>query len=166
MVVVKKIKELSKNELYNLAVEYNQLSKMQKDLEKRRKEISELLKDNADKVGTADANGSYYVDEFPIIFGKMAKHTVKLNEEKARDFFTEKGFLDSVLSTKEFIDESKIEKLLGDEIIKIEDLEKFMDDKVSYSVHVSEKKEEPKEEIVKEETENVEITKKKVFRKK
>ena len=166
MVVVKRTKTLSKNELYNLAVEYNQLSKMQKDLDKRKKVIADTLKDNADKVATADDKGSYYVDEFPLIFGKMAKHSVKLNEEKAREFFTQKGILESILSTKEFVDEAKIEKILGEEIISVEDLAEFMDDKVSYSVFVAEKAEKEEEtEATPPEVKEV-SNKKKVFKKK
>lgn len=164
MAIVKKRKaSLSKNELYNLATEYHQLSKMQKELEKRKKEISDILKNNAELVGTADANGSYYVDEFPIVFGKMAKHSVKLNEEKAREYFSKIGVLESVLSTKEYVDEAKIEKLLETEVIKTDDLSNFMVDNVSYSVYVAEKKEEPKEE--KNQGQEVEVPTTKVLKK-
>lgn len=80
--------------------EYNALRTQKSLIEKRMKELGDKIKSYSVDNGVKDQNGSSYIQEGGFVFGNMAKKSVKLNQEKAKSYFSEIGVLDKVIETK------------------------------------------------------------------
>lgn len=131
--------EMSINQIVR---EYNQLLKQESFIKKRKEELSKYIKEYSMKHGVKNDKGSYYIDDGEFYFGSQARKTVKINEEKAREFLKMKGLLDKVIAIKEIIDEEKVEELVNVGELTVEDIENIVDVKITYAIDVKEKKKE------------------------
>lgn len=140
-------KDMHLEGIKGLTEEYFALRKMKSDTEKRMKEVANSLKEFAMSNGVKDSNGSAYYETEKFVFGSQAKKSVKLNEEKAKDYLLALGLYEKVVETKEYINEDKLEQLMMNGEILPEDLEAMVDIKTSYAIDIKEKKEEVEEEM-------------------
>lgn len=116
--------------------QYYQLREQKKLIEARMKEIGNKIKKYVTQHGVRDSNGNYYMEEDNFIFGQQARKTVKLNEEKAKEFLKQKGLYDLVVEKVEKINEEKLGELVQNEEITMEELEDITDVKVTYAIDV------------------------------
>lgn len=133
--------------IQNMVFEYNELRDRAKVIKNRMEVLSKSIKEYLTENVTPDSKGSYYDESNDFIFGNQAKKSVKLNEEKARVFFTNKGLLEKVADTKIVINEDKVSKLLETKEITQEELESLVDIKVTYSIDIKQKVKEENEEV-------------------
>lgn len=122
--------------------EYTSLSEKIKTLETRKKELADRIKKYAQENGVKNTTGSYLLEDDNFTYGAVARKSVSLNAEKAENFFKHMGLWDKVIDVKEVINEDKIEALINEGILSMEDLEEITDIKVTYSVFVEKKKKE------------------------
>ena len=130
-----------------MVFEYNQLRDKAKTIKNRMDELSKNIKEYLTNNVTPDSKGSYYDESEDFVFGNQAKKSVKLNEERARVFFTNKGLLEKVAETKIVINEDKVSKLLESGEISQEELESLVDIKVTYSIDIKQKVKDEKEDV-------------------
>lgn len=130
-----------------LAQEYLQLRKRKTEMDKRMKEISELLKAHAIDNGVKNSSGSSYCDFGDVVFGNQAKKSVRINTEKATDFFKSIGLYDKVVEITESISEEKIESLIAEGLVTEEDIEAIVDIKTSYAIDIKEIEQEEMPEV-------------------
>ena len=123
----------------NMVVEYNELRDRAKVIKERMDFLAKGIKTYLSENLTPDSKGSYYSENDKFIYGNQAKKSVKLNEERARVFFTNKGLLEKVADTKIVINEDKVSKLLETNEITQEELESLVDIKVTYSIDIKQK---------------------------
>lgn len=131
--------------LGEVLAEYAELNEKIKFLDKRKKELSESLKELALKTGIKDDKGSFYVNEGDKVFGRVRKCSISLNEDRAMKFFKKKGLLKDV--TKTVLDEDKIDVLVSCGEVTAEDIESISDIKESFSFYLGEAKGEEPEEM-------------------
>ena len=130
--------------LSEVLAEYSEINEQMKFLEKRKKELSESLKELALKTGVKDEKGSYYVNEGNKTFGRVRKCRITLNEEKAMSFFKRKGLLKEV--TKSVIDLDKVDILVSCGQVTSEEIESISDIKEQFQFYLGDiKSEEPEE---------------------
>ena len=130
----------SEKDIYMMAHEYSDLSKQIKELEARRKELSDKIKAGAENFGVKDDKGSFYCEDDQITFGKVAKKSFSINQEKAVEKLNSMGLGDVVdVVTVSTVNEDKLNEAVNGGRISLEDVETFTDVKVSYSVTVKEK---------------------------
>lgn len=137
------------SELSKMAEEYFEISAKIKTLESTKKLLSEKIKEATEELGVKDDKGSYYSDCDNYVTGKVAKKSVRLNEERAKILFTEKGIFNDVVQIveTEVIDEEALERKVKEGVISDEELESICDIKTTYSVSVKEKEEMPEVEV-------------------
>lgn len=121
--------------------EYAEIREKEKLLKERKDQLSKYIKEYVSSNGAKDSKGSYYSENEKFVYGSQAKKSVKINEDKAKNFFSSKGLLDKVITTVEQVDETKIEQLIAEGEISPEDIEEIVDIKVSYSLDVRVKEE-------------------------
>lgn len=121
--------------------EYAEIREKEKLLKERKDQLSKYIKEYVSSNGAKDSKGSYYSENEKFVYGSQAKKSVKINEDKAKNFFSSKGLLDKVITTVEQVDETKIEQLIAEGEISPEDIEQIVDIKVSYSLDVRQKEE-------------------------
>lgn len=121
--------------------EYAEIRQKEKLLKERKDQLSKYIKEYVSSNGAKDSKGSYYSENEKFVYGSQAKKSIKINEDKAKNFFSSKGLLDKVITTVEQVDETKIEQLIAEGEISPEDIEEIVDIKVSYSLDVREKEE-------------------------
>lgn len=131
----------------NMVFEYNELRDRAKVIKNRMDVLSKSIKEYLTTNVSPDSKGSYYDENDSFVFGNQAKKSVKLNEERARVFFTNKGLLEKVAETKIVINEDKVSKLLETKEITQEELESLVDIKVTYSIDIKQKVKEDKEDV-------------------
>lgn len=119
--------------------EYLELGKQEKIIKKRKEELAKRIKEHAQENGTKDSNGSSYLSNERFVFGSQARKTIKLNQDRAKDFLLANGLYEQVVEVKETINESKVEQLLNEGLISTEDLEMLVDVKVVYAIDVRER---------------------------
>ena len=117
-----------------LAAEYDVLRIKASQIDKRKKEIAEILKTYAKKSGTADTNGSYYVDVEGFTFGAQCKKSVKFSESAA-NYLISAGFDECVEMTPK-INEDAVYSRVSNGDLTVEELESITETSVSYSVSV------------------------------
>lgn len=141
MSVITKLNEKKEEQLdfYSLLDEYQTINDKMKILDKRKKEIAKIVKEYASTHGVKNANGSMFCENNKYIFGQQAKKTVKMNFERAREFFVANKLWDKVREVKEEINEDAVEKLVSEGTISVEDLESLVDIKTQYAVSIKEK---------------------------
>lgn len=115
--------------------EYVRLREEKKSIEKRMKQISDVLKSYAVTNGQKDDKGSSYFERDDYVVGNVARKSVSFNIEKATQFFRRKGYPECI-DTIEVINESAVEELLSTGEISIDDLASITDTKVSYSIDI------------------------------
>lgn len=147
MSVVKQLKTKKQKELESLTPEviegileeYQTINDKMKVLDKRKKEIAKLIKEYSNTNGVKNSTGSMYCENDKFVFGQQARKSVKLNFDRAKDFFMERKLWDRVRVIKEDINEDEVEKLVADHLMTMEDLESIVDTKVTYAVSIKEK---------------------------
>lgn len=138
MILVKSKKD-TKSSLNDLAREYLDVSSKIKELESLKKHLAEQLKQGAENVGVKDDRGSFYVETESALVGKVAKKSIKLNQEKAIKLLREKdleNLIDEV--TVYEVNESKLESAIQNGDVSRSELESITDTKVTYAVVVKE----------------------------
>lgn len=119
-----------------LLQEYEQLKAREKSIKSRKDALAKMIKEYATKNGVKDSNGSYYAEDNDFIFGSQARKSVKLKEDEAKEFFRSRGLYEEVIDTVEVLNEDKIEQLVTDEKITVEDIEALTDVKVQFAIDV------------------------------
>lgn len=128
--------------------EYADISAQIKVLEERKKILSEKIKDGAEKYGVQDDKGSYYLESDLHIMGKVAKKSFKIDQDEAVTTLVAMGLGDVVDTvTVQTVNEDRLQKAVQEKRISLDDVEKFTDVKVSYSVLVKEKEAMPEVEV-------------------
>lgn len=135
-----KVVKFDKEECFNLAREYADLSKKIKALDERKKEIASFLKEAAQNYGVEDDNGSYYFEDDSFLIGKVAKRSYKLDQEKAVETLQKMG-LDNLVKTEvvKVVDEDALNKAVSDGDLSFDVVEGFTDVSTSYMINVKEK---------------------------
>ena len=132
-------------DIAEVVTEYLTLSDEIKKLTKRKDELSAGLKELAMKTGVKDNKGSFYAEAGNNIFGRVRSCTFSLNEDRAVDFFKERGLLKEVVKT--VIDPDKIDALVSTGQLDADDIQSIYDVKETFKVYVTEKKEEESDEL-------------------
>lgn len=123
-----------------LLQEYSTLRDEKKKIDDRMKKLADLIKDNAEKTGVKDDKGSYYAEDENFVYGKQCKKSVSFNQERALQFFKNRGLVDCI-DTVEVINEGAVEEHINTGDISYEDLEDITDTKVSYAIDLKKKEE-------------------------
>lgn len=118
-----------------LVAEYNSLREQKKSIESQMAKVSADLKSYAEKNGTKDDKGSYYVEYGDYMIGKQARKSISFDVPKAVTFFRKHGIPECV-DTIEVINSDAVEQAINEGIISVEDLEKITETKISYSIDV------------------------------
>ena len=121
------------------------LKDRKKDIEKREKELKEQLGTILEAEGVKDSKGSFKLVVGDKLAQKQARKSVKLNREKAEEFFKSIGIWDEVIEVKEEINEDYVEQALLAEKFTMEELEEITDIKVSYAIVINNYKPEEEE---------------------
>jgi len=131
----------SKKDYQSMGEEYLEVSAQIKELESKKKALAEKLKEGAESFGVKDDKGSFYCDTDSCIFGKVAKKSVRLDQEKAVDVLERKGLGDVVdVITTKVVNEERLTSAVQSGRISLEEVEDFTNVSTSYSVSVTEKK--------------------------
>lgn len=147
--LVKKSKTtLTRRTPEDLVYELDTLKAQKKILEQREKELKALLDEVLEAEGAKDDKGSYKLIVGDKLAVKQARTSIKLNNEKAEEFFKSIGIWEDVIETKEVINEDLVEQALVSEAFTMEEFETICDKKVTYAILVNEyKQEEAQEEM-------------------
>ena len=121
------------------------LKDRKKDIEKREKELKEQLGTILEAEGVKDSKGSFKLVVGDKLAQKQARKSVKLNREKAEEFFKSIGIWDEVIEIKEEINEDYVEQALLADKFSMEELEKISDIKVTYAIVINDYKPEEEE---------------------
>lgn len=136
----------SEKDIYSMAREYAELSAQIKELEARKKVLSDKIKEGSEKFGVKDDKGSYYLENDQFLMGKVAKKSFKIDQDKAVGVLKSMGLGDVVDTvTIETVNEDKLNSAVQEGRISINEVEKFTNVTTSYSVTVKEK--EPMPEV-------------------
>lgn len=152
--VVKKVSPIKRdvsfngNDLFNLAVEYDELRKQIKALTEKKDNLAAIIKDATEKLGVKDDKGSFYFDADDFITGKVAKTSISIDHAEGVKYLKSLGLKDLVTrQVVEKVNEDKLEQAVLDKKVSFKDVEKFTNKKVSYSVVVKSKEEMPEVEL-------------------
>lgn len=127
--------------------EYADISAQIKQLEERKKSLSEKIKQGAEQFGVKDDKGSYYLESDSFIMGKVAKKSFKIDQDKAVKTLESMGIGDVVdVVTVKTVNEDKLQKAVQEKRLTISDVKGFTNESISYSVSVKEKEEVPEVE--------------------
>ena len=118
--------------------EYLLLRDQESSIKKRKEFLANLIKEDAEKNGSMDDKGSYYHSNDLAQWGKQAKHSIKLNEERAMQYIKDNE-LTHCITVVEIINEDALEQEISCGGIPLEDFELLTDKKTSYSVVVTKK---------------------------
>lgn len=118
--------------------EYDKLRAEKKVIEEQLKKLGADIQKYAEEHGVKDEKGSYYSENGTFVYGKTARKTVKLNQEKALHYLKLHNFGDCI-ETEEVVNEDALAAKVSDGKISQKDLESFTDVKVTYSVSVTKK---------------------------
>lgn len=138
----------SKTDVQKMAVEYNDLSLKIKELEDRKKTLADQLKSCAESMGVTDDKGSSYIDGEEFVVGRIAKHSVKIDQKKGVDLLRKKG-LDSCIKEEKVytVNEHMVEEAVASGDLTEEDVREFTSVNTSYSVSVKAKEDMPEVEV-------------------
>ena len=125
--------------IYEFVQEYTDLSKQEKAIKKRKDELAKYIKEHAQQNGVKDSNGSSYMSNDRFVFGSQARKSIKLNQDRAKEFLLSQGLYEQVVEVKESINEDKVEQLLQQGLITTDDLEAIVDVKVTSAIDVKER---------------------------
>ena len=127
--------------VYELTV----LKDRKKDIEKREKELKDQLGQILEAEGVKDSKGSFKLVVGDKLAQKQARKSVKLNREKAEEFFKSIGIWEEVIEIKEEINEDYVEQALLAEKFTVDELEEITDIKVTYAIVINDYKPEEEE---------------------
>ena len=138
----------SKTDVQKLAEEYDNISKQMKELEAKKKELADKLKNCAEAMGVVDDKGSSYIDGDSYVIGRVAKRTVKINQEEGVAMLRNKGLLNCITEKTTYtVNEAEVEKAVAEEILTEEDVRSFTTINTTYSVSVKVKEDMPEVEV-------------------
>ena len=138
----------STTDVQKLAEEYDNISKQMKELEAKKKELADKLKNCAEAMGVVDDKGSSYIDGDSYVIGRVAKRTVKINQEEGVAMLRNKGLLNCITEKTTYtVNEAEVEKAVAEEILTWEDVRNFTTINTSYSVSVKAKEDMPEVEV-------------------
>ena len=138
----------STTDVQKLAEEYDNISKQMKELEAKKKELADKLKNCAEAMGVVDDKGSSYIDGDSYVIGRVAKHTVKINQEEGVAMLRNKGLLNCITEKTTYtVNEAEVEKAVAEETLTEEDVRSFTTINTTYSVSVKVKEDMPEVEV-------------------
>lgn len=138
----------SAKDICKMGKEYDELSAQIKELEARKKNLADKIKSGAEQFGVKDDKGSYYLESDSHIMGKVAKKSVRIDQDKAVETLESMGLGDVVDEVVvRTVNESKLEKAVAEKRITLKEVEKFTNVSVSYSVSVTPKEEATEVEV-------------------
>ena len=138
----------STTDVQKLAEEYDNISKQMKELEAKKKELADKLKNCAEAMGVVDDKGSSYIDGDSYVIGRVAKRTVKINQEEGVAMLRNKGLLNCITEKTTYtVNEAEVEKAVAEETLTEEDVRSFTTINTSYSVSVKAKEDMPEVEV-------------------
>jgi hypothetical protein len=130
----------SQEDYQKMGEEYLEVSSQIKELEAKKKTLSDKIKEGAETYGVKDDKGSYYCDTDTCIFGKVAKKSMKLNQDKAVETLESMGLGDLVdVITVKTVNEDRLTSAVQSGRITLEEVEEFTDTNTTYSVSVKAK---------------------------
>ena len=137
----KSIKPLfSIEDIGRMGREYAEISAHIKDLEAKKKELAEKIKNGAEQFGVKDDKGSYYLESNTHIMGKVARKTFKIDQDKAVETLVSMGLGDVVDEVVvKTVNEDRLQKAVSEKRITLDEVSEFTNESVSYSVTVKEK---------------------------
>lgn len=134
---VSKNPTFSKEGYFNLAEEYKDLSAKIKSLDERKKQLSALLKEGAQKYGVEDDKGSFYLENDSFLIGRVAKRSFKLDQDKAVSMLEEMGLEDIVdVITTKVVNEDRLNEAVAQGKLTLDDVEQFTNVTTSFMVDV------------------------------
>lgn len=130
----------TKADIFRFGEEYNALSEQIKQLEAKKKELSNLIKQGCVNYGVKNDKGSSFLEDDTFELGNVAKKSFKFDQEKGIEILRSKG-LDNLIKEEVVysIDEDGLEKAVAMGKISINDVNNFTISNVSYSVSVKRK---------------------------
>lgn len=128
--------------LISLLAEMEKVKESKKLLDSREKELKARILEFVSSDGVKDSKGSTKLVHGDKLIQNQARVSVKLNANKAEDYFREIGIWDKVSETKEVINEDYVEQAILEELITPEELETLVDKKVTYALVISKYEEE------------------------
>lgn len=133
----------------DLVYELDSIKAQKKLLEQREKELKAQLDVVLETEGAKDDKGSFKLIVGDKLAVKQARTSIKLNNEKAEEFFKSIGIWEDVVETKEVINEDLVEQALVSEAFTMDEFEAICEKKVTYAILINEYKqeEESKEEM-------------------
>ena len=138
----------STTDVQKLAEEYDNISKQMKELEAKKKELADKLKNCAEAMGVVDDKGSSYIDGDSYVIGRVAKRTVKINQEEGVAMLRNKGLLNCITEKTTYtVNEAEVEKAVAEETLTEEDVRSFTTINTTYSVSVKAKEDMPEVEV-------------------
>ena len=144
-VTLKKKTKVVTRSVEDVVYELTALKDRKKDIEKREKELKDQLGQILEGEGIKDSKGSFKLIVGDKLAQKQARKSVKLNREKAEEFFKSIGIWDDVIEIKEEINEDSVEQALLTEKFTMEELEDITDIKVTYAIIINDYKPEDEE---------------------
>lgn len=137
----------SADDIARMGREYAELSAQIKQLEERKKTLSDKIKQGAEQFGVKDDKGSFYLESDSHIMGKVAKKTFRIDQDTAVNTLESMGLGDVVdVVTVKTVNEDKLQKAVAEKRITLNDVKAFTIETVSYSVSVKEKEAMPEVE--------------------
>ena len=137
----------SAEDIGKMGKEYADLSAQIKKLEEQKKALAEKIKNGAEQFGVKDDKGSFYLENDSFIMGKVAKKSIRIDQDTAVPTLESMGLGDVVDEVViKTVNEDKLEKAVAEKRITIKEVEKFTKVSVSYSVSVKEKEAMPEVE--------------------
>lgn len=129
----------------DIVSELTVLRERKKDIEKREKELKEDLGVILEREGIKDSKGSFKLIVGDKLAQKQARKSVKINRDKAEEFFKSIGIWEEVVEIKEEIKEEYVEQALLAEKFTVDDLENITDVKTTYAIVLTDYK--PEEDM-------------------
>lgn len=126
----------------DIVEELVKLKERKKDIEKREKQLKEDLEIILVHEGLKDSKGNISMIVGNRLAQRQARKSVKIDKEKAEQFFKERNLWDKVVKIEEVLDEDAIEQLVIEGKISVEDLETITNVKTTYAIIIKDYKQE------------------------
>jgi len=130
----------------DIVAELESLKAKKKEIEKREKTLKADLGVILERDGIKTSTGSFNLVIGDKLVQKQARKTMKLNPEKAEQFFKEIGIWEEVTETKQIINEDFVEQAFHNEKFTADELEAITDIKTVYAIVITDYKPEDTEE--------------------
>ena len=130
----------------DIVLELESLKAKKKEIEEREKTLKADLGVILEREGIKTSTGSFNLVIGDKLVQKQARKTMKLNPEKAEQFFKEIGIWEEVTETKQIINEDFVEQAFHNEKFTADELEAITDIKTAYAIVIADYKPEATEE--------------------